>query len=263
MVIIVVYSIIIFIACTLGALVGIGGGIIIKPLLDFIGYHSVEVVGFISTCAMLAMSTSSLTEHIITKTEVNKKTAGLVSLGGAIGGVIGNKIFYSALERFNSGTVKGVQAVIIIAFIIFVIIYVNQKNIKSLKITNSFAIIATGLVLGLVSAFLGIGGGPINTAFLVLLFSFNVKESAVYSVAIIFCSRLTQLITIFIDNRFEPYKEYLPVIIACVIVAVAGVLIGSRLNKKLSNKFITTVFSVVLGLVGIINIYNAVVGFSG
>ena len=50
----VLYSIIIFVACTIGAIVGIGGGVIIKPLLDFIGVHSVEVVGFISTCAVFA-----------------------------------------------------------------------------------------------------------------------------------------------------------------------------------------------------------------
>ena len=61
------YSIIIFIACTVGALVGIGGGVIIKPLLDFIGVHTVEVVGFISTCAVFAMSISSSVKHIASK----------------------------------------------------------------------------------------------------------------------------------------------------------------------------------------------------
>ena len=65
--VILIYSIVIFAACTVGALVGIGGGVIIKPLLDFMGYHSVEVVGFISTCAVFAMSISSSIKHITSK----------------------------------------------------------------------------------------------------------------------------------------------------------------------------------------------------
>lgn len=256
-----IYSIIIFIACTVGAIVGIGGGVIIKPMLDLIGQHSVEVVGFISTCAVFAMSISSSVKHITAKTEFNKKIVLLVSFGSIFGGIIGNEIFDYAFEKFNTDIIKGIQAVIIALFIIFVIIYVNAKNVKSLKIKNPILIVLTGLLLGLMSAFLGIGGGPINTAFLVLLFSFTVKESAVYSVAIIFFSQLSQLITIFINNQFEPYKEYTPIILSAMAVSVIGGIIGSKLNRKLSDKTVTTIFSVVLSIVAVINIYNAVTGF--
>lgn len=256
-----IYSIIIFIACTIGAIVGIGGGVIIKPVLDFIGYHSIEVVGFISTCAVFAMSISSSIKHISAKTKFDKKIVVLVSIGSILGGIVGNALFDLSLNNFNSDIVKGVQAVIIALFIIFVIFYVNSKNIKSFQITNPALVALTGLMLGLMSAFLGIGGGPINTAFLVLLFSFTVKESAVYSVAIIFFSQLSQLITIFINNRFEPYQEHLPLIIIAMTVSVIGGIIGSRLNKKLSNNTITKIFSAVLALVAIINVYNAAVGF--
>ncbi|MDD6728556.1 MAG: sulfite exporter TauE/SafE family protein [Eubacteriales bacterium] len=260
--VILIYSIIIFIACTIGALVGIGGGVIIKPMLDMIGFHTVDVVGFISTCAVFAMSISSSVKHITSKTEMNKKIVLFVSFGSIFGGIIGNEIFDAVFEKFNTDIVKGVQAVIIAAFIIFVIIYVNSKNVKTLKITNPIAIVLTGLMLGLMSAFLGIGGGPINTAFLVLLFSFNVKESAVYSVAIIFFSQLSQLITIFINNRFEPYKEYFPIVVCAMVVAVVSGLIGSKLNKKLSNDVITKVFSIVLSFVAVVNVYNAIRGFT-
>lgn len=257
----VIYSVIIFIACTVGAIVGIGGGVMIKPVLDFMGYHTVEVVGFISTCAVFAMSISSSAKHIAAKTKFDKKVVLLVSAGSVFGGIIGNELFDFTLKKLNTDIVKGVQAVIIAAFILFVIIYVNSKNIKSFKISNPALIALTGLMLGLMSAFLGIGGGPINTAFLVLLFSFTLKESAVYSIAIIFFSQLSQLITIFIHNQFKPYKEYLPTILAAMAVSVIGGIIGSRLNKKLSNRVITVIFSVVLSVVAVINVYNAVMGF--
>lgn len=118
------------------------------------------------------------------------------------------------------------------------------------------------LCASVIGAIVGIGGGVINTTFLVLLFSFTVKESAVYSVAIIFFSQLSQLITIFINNRFEPYIQYYSLILTAMAVGVLGGLIGSKLNKKLSNKVITKVFSVTLAFVAIVNIYNAVTGFT-
>lgn len=262
MMIIFIYGIVILVACTIGAVIGIGGGIIIKPVLDFIGYHSVEVVGFISACAVLAMSISSSIKHIISKTQFDKKIVILVSAGSVLGGVTGNMILDYAFSQIEKSTVKGIQAVIIAAFIVFVIFYVNSKNIKSFKIENPALIALTGLMLGLMSAFLGIGGGPINTAFLVLLFSFTVKESAVYSVAIIFFSQLSQLITIFINNQFEPYRQYFPIVVVAVAVSVIGGIIGSKLNRTLSDKTITIIFSAVLSVVAVINIYNAVTGFT-
>lgn len=257
----VIYTIIIFAATIIGALVGMGGGVIIKPLLDMLGVHTVEVVGFISTCAVFAMSISSSVKHIKDKTKMNPKIVLLVSAGSVIGGVIGNEIFDAAFEKFDSNTVKGIQACIIGAFLVFVIIYVNAK-LKSFRLKNPAAILLTGLFLGLMSAFLGIGGGPINTAFLVLLFSFTVKESAVYSVAIIFFSQLSQLIAIFINNQFKPYLQYWQIILVAIIVSIIGGLIGSRLNQKLPNKIITKVFSITLAFVVLVNIYNAVQGFN-
>lgn len=254
-----IYAIVILLSTVIGALVGMGGGVIIKPVLDMVGTHSVEVVGFISTCAVFAMSISSSIKHIRAKTEIKPKIVLLVSIGSILGGIIGNEIFDAVFEKFNTNIVKGIQAIIIAAFLVFVIIYVNT-NMKRYKIQNPVAIICTGLFLGLMSAFLGIGGGPINTAFLVLLFSFTVKESAVYSVAIIFFSQLSQLTTIFINNRFEPYLQYYPIIIIAVVISVIGGIIGSKLNRKLSDKTITKVFSLTLSVVVLINIYNAING---
>lgn len=255
-----IYCIVIFIATIIGAIVGMGGGVIIKPVLDLIGVHSVEVVGFISTCAVFAMSISSSIKHIKAKTKIDPKIVLLVSAGSIIGGVVGNEIFDIAFAVLDANLIKAIQACIIGAFLIFVIIYVNT-NMKTYKITNPVAIGVTGLFLGLASAFLGIGGGPINTAILVLLFSFTVKESAVYSVAIIFFSQLSQLVAIFANNRFEPFKEYWAIILVAMVISVIGGIIGSKLNRKLSDNVVTKIFSATLVFVVLINVYNAITGF--
>ncbi|MCC8073972.1 MAG: sulfite exporter TauE/SafE family protein [Clostridiales bacterium] len=261
MIITIIYSVVIFISVIIGATVGIGGGAIIKSVLDMIGYHTVDVVNFISVCAVFAMSISSTARHIKAKTKIKPEIVAYVSIGSVLGGIAGNNVFDILFDKFNPNIVKGIQAVILAGFLIFAIIYVNS-HLKSFHLQNPFAIIFAGLFLGLIGSFLGIGGGPINTAFLVLFFSFSVKESAVYSVAIIFFSQLSKLITIFINNQFKPYADYLPIIIAAMIVAVIGGLIGSKLNRKLSDKVITRVFTLTLVFVIAVNVVNAVKGFT-
>ena len=45
-----------FFACTVGAICGIGGGIIIKPVLDATGVADVATINFLSGCTVLAMT---------------------------------------------------------------------------------------------------------------------------------------------------------------------------------------------------------------
>ena len=50
------YSLICLLATTLGAISGIGGGVIIKPVLDATASISVSQISFLSGCSVLAMS---------------------------------------------------------------------------------------------------------------------------------------------------------------------------------------------------------------
>ena len=57
--IVIIYGLIIIVATTLGAFVGLGGGVIIKPILDLIGHDTIDVVNFISSCSVFSMSSTS------------------------------------------------------------------------------------------------------------------------------------------------------------------------------------------------------------
>ena len=50
-----IYSIVIFLSTLLGAFVGLGGGVIIKPMLDVLHMHTLSEIAFFSSCAVLAM----------------------------------------------------------------------------------------------------------------------------------------------------------------------------------------------------------------
>ena len=256
----VLYGIIIIFATFMGAFVGLGGGVIIKPLLDLIGKDSVAVVNFISTCAVFSMSISSTVKHIRSKTKIDFKLIISLSVGAVIGGILGSKLFDYLLGIFNNNMLKSLQGLILGILLVISVIYINIKNAKSFKITNPIYIAAVGLTLGFIASFLGVGGGPINVAFVVLFFSMTVKEAAVYSVGTIFFSQLSKLITLGVTHTI-PKCSILTLAVA-VSCAVAGGILGAKMNKKGNEKVIKTIFTIVVALIALVNFYNAIVGFT-
>lgn len=59
-----IYFIIGLIATLIGSLAGLGGGIIIKPMLDLLGHFDVATITILSAATVFAMSIVSLTNYI-------------------------------------------------------------------------------------------------------------------------------------------------------------------------------------------------------
>lgn len=81
----VVYGVIIFLASGIGAFLGGGSGVIIKPLLTLLVDDTTEVINFISSVSVFAMSCSSTVKHLRAKTKVDFKTVLLISAGSILG----------------------------------------------------------------------------------------------------------------------------------------------------------------------------------
>ena len=251
-----IYGIIIILATVMGAFVGLGGGVIIKPLLDLIGHDPVSVVNFISACAVFSMSISSTVKHDKAKTKIDFKFIVTLSVGAVAGGIGGSSLFDFLLTKFDNDALKRLQGLILGILLVASVIYINVKNAKSFKVKNPAGIIFVGLMLGFIASFLGVGGGPINVAFLVLFFSMSMKEAAVYSVGTIFFSQLSKLITMAIGGSIPAVSPI--VLIVAVVCAVAGGIIGAQMNKKCNEKVIKTVFTVVVAAIAAVNFYNAI-----
>lgn len=252
----ILYGAVIFIATLLGAFVGLGGGVIIKPMLDLINFHTLQQIAFFSSCAVFAMSVTSTAKHLKNKTPISRKIVLLFATGSVVGGFVGNKLFNYALSVSQTpDTVKSIQSFILSALLILVILSVNL-NIKKYTVKNSTVIILSGLILGVTAAFLGIGGGPINVAVLTILFSFTMRDAAVYSVAIIFFSQISNIITTYINTGFKGFDlKYLIIIIPCAII---GGLIGAKLNRQCKEKTIKSIFTVSVAAITLLSLYNAV-----
>lgn len=244
------YSVVILIATTLGAIAGLGGGVIIKPVLDLIGYHDISTISFISTSAVFSMSVYSVIKQIKNGIKVDWFLVVLISIGAMLGGNFGNIVFTKILTIFNESTISVIQAILLTSLLIVTMLSIKTK--KTYTIKSPILYVVVGICLGTISSFLGIGGGPINVAIFVFLFSIDLKKATIYSLATILFSQGSKLITIGTTTGFMIYD--ITMLFYIIPIAIIGGIIGSYFNKKFNNSIIRTTFTISVLVIIVINI---------
>ncbi len=244
-------------ASIVGAICGIGGGVIIKPTLDAFGVLSVAAISFLSGCTVLSMSCYSVVRSKVAgDSGVDMKTGTPLAIGAAVGGIAGKMMFQYLSDQFaNQDMVGAVQAACLMVITVGTLLYTIKKDqIKTLKLTNIGVCLAIGLVLGIMSSFLGIGGGPINLVVLFYFFSMDTKTAAANSLYIILFSQITSLANTLLTGTVPEFDPLLLVLM--IISGIAGGMAGRAINKKIDSKTVDKLFIALMVVLIIINIYN-------
>lgn len=251
------YLIVSFLASVAGAICGIGGGVIIKPVLDLFGLDSVSTISFLSGCTVLSMSCYSVGKSMLAgEKSVDLKTGTPLAVGAAIGGVWGKQLF-SMIKGMstNPSTVGGVQAACLAVITLGTLVYtVCKKRIKTHEVHNIAACVVIGLVLGILSSFLGIGGGPINLVVLYFFFSMDTKTAAANSLYIILFSQITSLLTSLV-TRSVPQFQVLSLMVM-VLGGIGGGIAGRRINKKIDGAAVEKLFICLMAVIIAISLWN-------
>lgn len=251
------YFIISFFSSTIGAMSGIGGGVINRPLLDALSPMNAATVSFLSGTTVLAMSTYTVIRgRIRGGTKIDQKTMLPLAIGAAIGGLIGREIFsYFLRSMDNVNHVGGIQAILLLLVTLGSFVYTLNKNkIHTKQISNVVVCIIAGLFLGTLSSFLGIGGGPFNLVILYYLFSMTTKQAVENSLYIIFFSQLANLVTNLIRGNIAEFE--LMILIVMIVAAIAGAAFGSKLHHKLKETSIERLFIGLMVALILVNAYN-------
>lgn len=245
-------------ASIIGSICGIGGGVILKPVLDAIGIMSIKTVSFLSGCTVLSMSIVSLSKNIKNNNDFtfNKLFATILALGSVIGGIIGKLLFQNILMIFpDSNKIGAIQAGILLIITLGTLIYIiNKYKIHTHNIKNKLIVFTIGLILGIISSFLGIGGGPINLIVLFYFFSMSTSVASIYSTYIIMFSQISSLTSTIITWNI-PYFD-ITILLLMIFCGILGGFIGTVLNKKIDNKNIDKLVISAMLLIVCINIYN-------
>lgn len=242
---------------TVGSLTGMGGGVIIKPVLDVLGSYDAATIGVLSSITVFVMSSVSIGRRIWAKTPIPYRTAVPLAIGSVAGGRLGHKILTVLTEGFPDPLVTAVQNAALGLLILLVYWYMRHKQaIGSRRFDGLFPAISAGMFLGVCSSFLGIGGGPVNVALIIFLFSYDTKTAAVCSLITILFAQLSKLCSVALGTGFLVYD--LSMAPAMAAGAVAGGFLGAALNKKLSERMVERAFNGVQLLVLGICVFNII-----
>jgi len=243
-------------ASTIGGVCGIGGGVVIKPVLDATGIMSVSTASFLSGLTVLAMSLISVYKNRRTR-ELDAKRSIPLGIGAAVGGVLGKNLFQTIKAAVGADQLVGtIQAVVLGLMVLGTLIYVrNKAHIRTKNVQSAAVALAIGLALGVCSSFLGIGGGPMNLAVLYYFFSMSTKQAAVNSILVILLSQAASLAVTLVGGTVPVFE--LPMLLAMVGAGVIGGFVSAKLHRKLSAETTDKLFAALLIVIILICCYNA------
>ena len=110
------------------------------------------------------------------------------------------------------------------------------------------------MFLGIISSFLGIGGGTSNVAVLFFFFSMEAKEAAKNSLYIIIFSQISSIATA-VSTGSVPAFTWTNLL--CMIAGgISGALVGAAISKRIDNKGVEKVLKVLLLIIVAMDFYN-------
>lgn len=253
----VIFFTVCFLASIIGAICGIGGGVIIKPVLDAFGVLEVSVISFLSGCTVLSMTAYSMIKSKSSKdSSIEQKITLPLAIGAALGGIVGKWIFALLVSGYPEQDMVGaIQAACLLVMTLGTLIYtINKDKVKTRNVAGMPACVIIGVILGVMSSFLGIGGGPINLVVLYYFFSMKTKQAAENSLYIILFSQMASLCYSVLTRSIPQFSVWLLLLMA--LGGIGGGVCGRAINKKIKDTMVDKLFIGLMAVIILINIYN-------
>lgn len=247
---IIIYALLALGATTIGSLSGMGGGVIMKPAMDFLGHYPSASIGLLSSITVFFMSSVSLAKDYRAQRAAGRVPVSIprlliLSAGSVAGGITGQFIYNKVCAAVNNNNaVIFIQNICLLILMVVVFVYMLfADKIKKHRFSSALAYILSGFFLGFISSFLGIGGGPINVALFIYVFSFEIKTAAFASLTTIFFAQIAKLASVLFTTGFAPYDlSMAPYMIVC---GIAGGFLGTHLKLHASTKAVNILFNIV------------------
>ena len=245
----------VFVATIVGSISGIGGGVLIKPVLDAVSGMPASQISFLSGITVLTMTIVSLIRSRGGDQKISNTTI-FLAIGAAVGGVAGKKVFDVIKSAAgNDAMVSLIQNIVMVILTVAVFIYTLRKETVNTKnVENKAVVITAGFILGVLSSFLGIGGGPINLMILSFLFSMDTKTAALNSLFVIFFSQVLSLATTLVTGSVPQFDWMM--LILMMGFAVVGATLGRSFSRRMSGKAVDVLFMVLMAVIIGLSIYN-------
>lgn len=125
----IVYFVIAFGATTVGSMTGMGGGVVIKPLLDVLHDFDVETIGGLSAITVFSMAVVSIGKQMLAKTKIPFAQGIPLAVGSVLGGLWGQNMLELVVRVFRvQEQILVIQNVLLGILIFFVWLYMRKKD---------------------------------------------------------------------------------------------------------------------------------------
>lgn len=258
-----------------GALVGLGGGIILVPATLFLG-GSLGLIPGITPQNVVGLSVIMMifTGLASTLTNMKAKTvdyrSGLIFFAGSVPGTILGAVVNKGLDLPSFNLYFGILLIILSTLLLVrkylkpVEWFVNHGKQKTFTDTSGkqyvygypvwFALLLT-FGVGFASGLFGIGGGSIIVPAMILLFLFPPHVAVGTSMFMVFLSAMVNSVShITLGNI--PWLYTIPVVPAAFI----GAKIGATLNQRLQSETLVLALRIILLLLGVRSIVAGLMG---
>jgi uncharacterized protein len=243
------------IAGILAGLLGIGGGLVIVPMLVYCfslqglgDEHIMHIALGTSMASIIFTSVSSFLAHH-KKGAVNWKVVKRIALGIVIGTLVGTWV----AAKLSTGFLKG----FFVVFLYYVAsqLLLDKKPPASRDFPGDMGMFATGGIIGIISSLVGIGGGSLSVPFMIwcnLPIHTAIGTSAAIGFPIAVAGSIGYLVNGFKVTTLPPLSlgfVYLPALFGIVLASVFTAPLGVRLAHSLPVPQLKRIFALLLFVV--------------
>ena len=253
----------------LTGLLGIGGGFLMTPILIFLGIPPVYAVANGANNILAASVSGSLAHYF--KNHIDVKMGVLILVGGLIGSIIGVEIFIFFLKKGTINSLISISYCILLSSIGLMMFYEslsemrrirNNKFIKrrmhqhywihnlpfkvrihaSKLYISAIGPIFFGILIGLISSLLGVGGGFILVPILIYIIGMPAKLVPGTSLfAMIFVMIIVTLLHAIANYTIDIYLVFI-----LALGSVIGAQLGSIISSKLAGEELRGLLSILI-----------------
>lgn len=221
-------------------LIGGGGSIIIVPVLVYVlgveAYHAIDM-------SLTIVGVTSLIGAALHKQNgtVKFKTGVLFSVTGTLGAYFGSGLTFLLSP---AALLLSIATLMIVIAVLMLIKKHSNQEVTIYYGQGKFKLLLVGLIVGLLTGFLGIGGGFLVVPALVLFCGISMKDAVGTSLLIVAIDCCAGLIGHLRYGGFDPRLTML-----ITMVAINGTLIGTALSHRISPVSLKKWFAVFVILV--------------
>ncbi|WBF52430.1 sulfite exporter TauE/SafE family protein [Macrococcoides canis] len=235
----------------ISGLVGIGGAIVIYPMLLFIppvfGYTITPEIASGLTAAQVFFSTMSGSMSQRNNPDLNKGIIVPMGSGILLGSLIGA---YSA-SIFDASLINIVYTFLAILAVFLMFVKVKPENEHTTF--NKIALFITALAIGILSGIVGAGGAFIIVPVLLAIFKAPFRSVVASSIVIAFISSIGTFIMKSMTGQID-FIMMIPLVIASLLFAP----IGTKVSKKTNQQLLRVILALLIALAAIKMIINMI-----